>query len=78
MRAKTHAGDETHVETSSSDETMNAEKLDQSDGRNKEKADRKLEETGLTVDDIAEQSAYAEDTTSVTQQAANSDRHKKS
>lgn len=77
MRAKTHPGDETHVETSSSHETMNKKKLDQSDGQSTAEANRKLKETGLTVDDVAEQSAYAEDRASVAQQAANSDGEKK-
>lgn len=77
MRAKTHPGDETHVETSSSPATMNKKKLDQGDGQNKAEANRKLEQTGLTVDDVAEQSGYAEDQASVAQQAANSDRDKK-
>ncbi|HKY04612.1 MAG TPA: hypothetical protein VJQ56_06965 [Blastocatellia bacterium] len=77
MRANTHPGDEAHVETSSSNETMDKKKLDQSDGQNRAEANRKLEKSGLTVDDIAEQSAYAQDQTGVTEQAANSDRNKK-
>lgn len=73
MRAKEHETDEKRTKTSShSNETMDVEE-GKHEGLNKEsKANRKLQPTGLTVDDIAEQSAYEDDKMEVTEQAARS------
>ena len=77
MKAKTHPGDEQKVKTSSNHKTMNSEKMAQRDSRARGKADRKLEPTGLTVDDIAEQSSYESDEHDISDMVANSDRNKK-
>jgi hypothetical protein len=76
MRAKTHPGDEKHIETSSSGETMDVEEMKQPGIDEHSEADEKLRH-GLSVDDIAEQSAYEDNSTSIAHQAANSDRNKK-
>jgi hypothetical protein len=77
MRARTHPGDEQKVETSSDRATINSEDMKQSNASSRGKADRELEPTGLSVDDIAEQSAYESDEPSIEQAAANSDRNRK-
>ncbi|HVG18286.1 MAG TPA: hypothetical protein VNI02_04475 [Blastocatellia bacterium] len=77
MRAKTHPGDEQKVKTSSDHATTDSENMGQSDGRARGKAERELKQTGLTVDDVAQQSAYESDEPDITQTAANSDRNKK-
>lgn len=78
MRAKTHPGDEQKVETSSDRATIDSKNMKQSDTGARGKADRELKQTGLTVDDIARQSAYESDKQDIEQAAANSDRNKKS
>jgi hypothetical protein len=72
MNAKTHAGDEKHVNTSASDETVEAKDLKQKGMDEQGEANRKLAPSGLTVDDIADQSAYEDDRLGVAHQAANS------
>jgi hypothetical protein len=75
MKAKEHETDEKRTITSShSNETMNVEEGRQEGLNKKSKANRKLQPTGLTVDDIAEQSAYEDDKTEVTEQVARSGR----
>jgi hypothetical protein len=78
MRAKTHPGDEQKVKTSSNRATVDSDSMGQSGGDARGKADRELNQTGLTVDDVADQSAYESDKANITQAAANSDRNKKS
>jgi hypothetical protein len=77
MRAKTHPGDEQKVKTSSNRTTTSSEHLEQNDSDARGKADRELRQTGLTVDDVAQQSAYERDEPDITQTAAGSDRNKK-
>lgn len=77
MRAKTHPGDERKVRTSSNRATTDSENMQHSDSDARGKADRELKQTGLTVDDIAQQSAYESDESDITHGAANSDRNKK-
>ncbi|HEX8088036.1 MAG TPA: hypothetical protein VF762_04240 [Blastocatellia bacterium] len=77
MRAKTHPGDEQKVKTSSDRATTGSENMQQSDGDARRKADRELKQTGLTVDDVADQSAYESDKANITQVAANSNFNKK-
>jgi hypothetical protein len=52
--------------------------MQHNDGDARGKADRELKQTGLTVDDIAQQSAYESDESDITHGTANSDRDKKS
>jgi len=77
MRAKTHPGDDKHTETSSSDETMNVEKMKQPDMNQQQEADRKLNPIGVSVEDVSNQSAYESDELEIAHQAANSDRNNK-
>ena len=77
MRAKTHAGDEKHTETSSSDETMNVEKMKQTGMNERKEADRKLQPSGVSVEEIAQQSAYEDNELEIAHQAANSETKKK-
>ena len=77
MRAKTHAGDEKHIETSSSDETMNVEKMKQSGMNERKEADRELQSSGVSAKEVAEQSAYEDNELEVAHQAANSETKKK-
>ena len=77
MRARDHEADEKRAKTSShSNETIEVEEGKQTGLNAQSKANRELGPTGLTVDDIAEQSAYRGDRTEVVEQAANSDRDK--
>jgi hypothetical protein len=78
MRAKTHPGDEEKIETSSDRATTGSQSMKQHDAGARGKADRELKPTGLTVDDISQQSAYENDEPNITHTAANSDRNKKS
>ena len=76
MKANTHVGDEKRAKTSShTDETIDAEQGKQVGLNVEDKADRELKQTGLTIEDIARQSAYEDDKTDVV--AANSNRGKK-
>ena len=77
MKAKTHPGDEQKVATSSNPGTKASESMKHPGTDARGKADRKLEPTGLTVDDIAEQSAYDDDKADISHTAANSDRNRK-
>ena len=77
MKAKTHPGDEQKVQTSSNGATINSEDMKQGDAAARGKADSKLKPTGLSVDDIAEQSSYESDKPGIEHAAANSDRNKK-
>jgi uncharacterized surface anchored protein len=77
MKARTHTGSEKRVKTSSSNETVSVEKGKQKGLNAEGKANRELGKAGLTVDDVAEQSAYESDRTNIAHQAAASDRDKK-
>ena len=77
MKAKTHPGDEQKAQTSSNQVTMNSENMRKGNGGGRDKANRELKPTGLTVDDIAEQSAYESDKDDISHVAANSDRNEK-
>jgi hypothetical protein len=77
MRAKTHPGDEQKVNTSSDRATTDSDNMKRGDGDARGDADRELKQTGLTVDDVAQQSAYERDESDITQTAADSDRNKK-
>ena len=75
MRARTHQTDEKRTKTSShSNETIRVEDSKQTGLNAQNKANRELGPTGLTVGDIAEQSAYEDDKTNIAGQAASSDR----
>lgn len=77
MKAREHQTDEKRTKTSShSNETINAKEGRQVGLNAEGKANQELGRTGLTVDDIADQSAYEDDKTEVTEQAARSDRNK--
>jgi hypothetical protein len=76
MRARTHPGAEKHVETSSSQETMDSEKLEQKNADARGEANQELKESGLTVEDVASQSGYSQDEADLTQQAADSNKNK--
>lgn len=78
MRARTHPGDEHKVNTSSDRMTTKSDNMKQNDGDARGKANRELKQTGLTVGDVAQQSAYESDEPNITHTAANSDRNKKS
>jgi hypothetical protein len=77
MKAKTHPSDEQKVKTSSDHKTMDSEEREQPETNARGKADSRLEQTGLTVDEIAEQSSYERDEHDISNMAANSDRNKK-
>lgn len=77
MRAKTHPGDEKHTETSSSEETMSVEELKQRGMNERREADRELNSSGVSVKDVADQSAYEDSELEIAHQAANSDRNKR-
>ena len=77
MKAKTHPGDEQKVATSSNQKTLDSEDMKQRGTNARGKADRELEQTGLTVDDISQQSAYENGKHDISDMAANSDRNKK-
>ena len=77
MRARTHPGDEKKVETSSDRATISSEDMKQGDSGARGKAERELKPTGLSVNDIAEQSAYESDKPGIEHAAANSDRNRK-
>lgn len=76
MKARTHPGAEKHVETSSSNQTMDREKLEQNDSDARDKANRELKESGLTAEDVASQSGYGDNEADVIQQAANANKNK--
>jgi hypothetical protein len=77
MRAKTHPGDEKHTETSSSEETMGVEEMKQRGMNERQEADRELNPAGVSVKDVADQSAYEDNELEIAHQAANSGRDKK-
>ena len=78
MKANTHTGDEQRTKTSShTDETIAVEQGKQSGLDEEGKANRELEQAGLTVEDVARQSAYEDDPTNVAHQAAYSNQEKK-
>jgi len=77
MRAKTHSGDEEHVETSSSDDTIDVEKMKQPGINERKEADRQLSSSDISVDEVAEQSAYEDDVLEIAHQAANSEKNNK-
>lgn len=76
MRAKNHPGSEEHTETSSSNETMKAEKLKREGLDNGSSAGSELKDSGLTAEEIAGQSAYEDDPADVTDQAAEAKKSK--
>ena len=77
MRARTHETDEERTKTSShSNETIRVEESEQIGLNARNKANRELGPTGLTVGDIAEQSAYEDDKTNIAGQVATSKRDK--
>jgi hypothetical protein len=77
MRARTHETDEKRAKTSShSNETISVEEGKQTGLNAQSKADGKLGPTGLTVGDIAGQSAYERDKADVSERVAGSDRDK--
>ncbi|HVF90200.1 MAG TPA: hypothetical protein VNH22_09030 [Blastocatellia bacterium] len=77
MRAKTHSGDEKHVETSSSDDTIDVGKMKQPGMDERKEADKQLGSSDISVKEIAEQSAYEGDELEIAHQAANSETNKK-
>jgi len=77
MKAKTHPGDGQKVATSSNQKTIDSEDMKQHRTNARGKADRELEQTGLTVDDISQQSSYESDKDDISDMAADSDRNKK-
>jgi hypothetical protein len=75
MRAKTHEGAEKHTETSSSDETMNVEKMKQAGMNERKEANKELRSSGVSVEEVARQSAYEDDELEIAHQAANSEKN---
>jgi hypothetical protein len=73
MKARTHAGDERKSETSSHHDTKDAGKAKQEGINERGEANRQLSKQGLTVSDVANQSAYEDDKNEVAHQAANMD-----
>lgn len=67
MKAKTHPGDEQKVQTSSNHATVNSEDMKQQGDETRDKAERELRPTGVTVEDIAEQSGYQSDEDDISQ-----------
>jgi hypothetical protein len=55
---------------------MKSDKMKREGLNTSAEAARELKETGLTVDDVAGQSAYEDDTSDVTHQVADSNRSK--
>lgn len=76
MRAKTHPGDEKKVKSSSDHKTTDSEDMKQPD-QARGKGNREIEQTGLTVDDISQDSAYEKDQQEISHIAENSDRNEK-
>ncbi|HYP28146.1 MAG TPA: hypothetical protein VE262_15635 [Blastocatellia bacterium] len=77
MRAKTHPGDDKHITTSSSDDTMNVKEMEQPGMNERKEGDGKLRPSGVSVEEVAEQSAYEDSELEIAHQAANSERNKK-
>ena len=77
MKARTHPGAEKHVATSSSDRTMEREKLEQNDSDSRKEANHELKQSGLTAEDVASQSAYSDNEADVIQQATSANKNKK-
>ena len=77
MRAKTHPGDEKHTETSSSDETMSVKEMKQPGMNERREGDRNLRPSGVSVEEVSEQSAYEDNELEIAHQAANSEGNKK-
>ena len=77
MSAKTNPGDERKVKTSSHHGTVDSESMRQPNTGGRDKAESELEPAGLTVDDVAKQSAYESDENDISHMAANSDRNEK-
>jgi hypothetical protein len=74
MKARTHAGDERKSETSSHHETKDASAAKQKGINERDEANKQLSKQGLTVSDVANQSAYEDDKNEVAHKAANMDR----
>ncbi|HEY7911110.1 MAG TPA: hypothetical protein VIG62_04275 [Blastocatellia bacterium] len=74
MKAKTHAGDERKSKTSSHHETKEAGTARQDGMSERGEANKQLSRQGLTVSDVANQSAYEDDKNEVAHQAANMNR----
>jgi predicted transposase YdaD len=75
MKARTHAGDEQKSETSAHHETKETSAGRQEGIKERGEADKQLKKQGLTVSDVASQSAYEDDKNEVAHQAANMDRN---
>ncbi len=71
MKATTHAGDEKKSETSSHHDTKETSAGKQEGINERDEANRQLGKQGLTVADVASQSAYEDDKNEVAHQAAN-------